>query len=337
MDILKQNVGIDISKDKFSVSLVVLMKNMQTKRLKYKEFDNTLEGIENFFSWSHTNKIEGFDLHYTMEATGVYYEELAYFLYDKKCAVHVMLPNRVKKFIDSFESKSKTDKIDSELIGIMGVERELPLFKPGSKKVRTMRKLTRERLHLIEEKTMIKNQLHAEKHSVDGLEVIITRMEERIKYIENQMKLVEKDLRELTKKDYRLSDKIDLLTSIPGIAFVTAATVIAETQGFTNISSIKQLSSYAGYDVQLRESGKYKGKTRISKQGNSHIRHCLYMPAIASISHSGSMRKKYDRINKNKASKLIGLTAIQRKLLGLMYTLWKNNTKYDENHMSKAA
>ncbi len=337
MDILKQNVGIDISQDKFSVSLIVLTKSMKTKRLFYKDFNNTLEGIEDFYSWSNNKKIEGFDLHYTMEATGVYYEELAYFLYDKNCPVHVMLPNRVKKFIDSFDSKSKTDKIDSELIGIMGVERELPLFKPGSKKVRTMRKLTRERYHLIKEKTMIKNQLHAEKHSVDRLEVIITRMKERIAYIDNQIKLVEKDLRDLTKKDDHLSEKIDLLTSIPGIAFVTAATVIAETQGFTNISSIKQLSSYAGYDVQLRESGKYKGKTRISKQGNSHIRHCLYMPAITSISHSGNMRKKYDRINKNKSSKLIGLTAIQRKLLGLMYTLWKNNTKYDENYMLKAA
>ena len=47
-------------------------------------------------------------------------------------------------------------------------------------------------------------------------------------------------------------------------------TVIAETKGFAEISSIKQLSSYAGYDVQLRASGKWEGKSRISKKGNSN-------------------------------------------------------------------
>ncbi len=127
------------------------------------------------------------------------------------------------------------------------------------------------------------------------------------------------------------------MTSIPGIGFIAATTVVSETQGFSNITSIKQLSSYAGYDVKLRESRKYIGKTRISKQGNSYIRQILYMPALSSISHASSMRNFYDRVNKNKTSRLIGITAVQRKLLGLMYTLWKKDTKYDADYMQATA
>ncbi len=337
MEVLKQNVGIDISKDNFSVSLVVLTKNFDTKRLHYKEFSNNSTGILSFFSWSNKHKIKDLELHYTMEATGVYYEELAYYLYSQNQQVHVLLPNRAKKFMDSLSYKSKTDKIDSELLGIMGVQRNLPPFKLGSISIRKMRKLTRERNHLVEEKTMIKNQLHAENHSVDGLKSSISRMEDRIFYITEQIKEVERELTQVIKKESYLSNKIAIITSLPGIGFITAATVVAETQGFCNINSIKQLTSYSGYDVKIRESGKYKGKTKISKQGNSYIRGCLYMPAITSISNSKAIREFYDRVNENKASKLIGLTAVQRKLLSLIYTLWKKDEKYDENKMLKVA
>ncbi len=337
MKILKQNVGIDMSKDSFAASLVVLTNELKTKRLFYKEFSNDAEGISSFYRWAHQHKTADMILHYTMEATGVYYESLAYYLYARSERVHVLLPTRVKKFIDSLESKSKTDKIDSELIGKMGVERDLPDFQIGSLEVRKMRKLTRERMHLVAEKTVIKNQLHAERHSADRMLTSIKRMEERISYIEQQIKQIEQELNKLVKADAYLNKKIDVLTSIPGIGFIAATTVISETQGFSNITSIKQLSSYSGYDVKLRESGKYKGKTRISKQGNSHIRHILYMPALASISHAKGIRNFYDRVNKNKASRLIGITAVQRKLLSLMYTLWKKDTKYDANYMQETA
>ncbi len=337
MKVLKQNVGIDVSKASFSVSLIVLTDDLKSNCLFYCEFPNDLQGINSFYTWSQKHKIPDVDLHYTMEATGVYYESLAYYLYARQEQVHVLLPTRVKKFIDSLEGKSKTDKIDSALIGQMGVERNLDCFKLGSPKVRQMRKLIRERLHLVEEKTVIKNQLHAEHHSADSLLTSIERMEARIAYIEQQIKLVAQEIASLIKEDEYLYNKVDLLTSIPGIGFITATTVIAETQGFSNITSIKQLSSYAGYDVKLKESGKYIGKAKISKQGNSYIRQSLYMPAITSISYSKSMRNFYDRVNKNKASTLIGMTAVQRKLLALMYTLWKKDMKYDENYTSKVA
>lgn len=336
MKILKQNAGIDIAKDSFAVSLVVLKENLESERLIYSEFTNDSKGIESFYSWAKKHKKPNVEMHYTMEATGVYHESLAYYLYHRQEQVHILLPTRVKKFIDSTVGKSKTDKIDSELIGRMGLERKLANFKLGSPLVRQIRKLTRERKSLVDEKTVIKNQLHAEQHSANKLSSSIERMQNRIAYIEEQIKLVEAEAALLIKEDDFLARKIKLMTSIPGVGFVTAATVIAETQGFSNINSIKQLSSYAGYDVKQRESGKYKGKTRISKQGNSHIRQILYMPAISSISHDKAIRNFYDRVNKNKASTLIGLTAVQRKLLGLMYTLWKKDMKYDKNYLLNA-
>lgn len=71
--------------------------------------------------------------------------------------------------------------------------------------------------------------------------------------------------------------------TIPGINFVTAITVIAETDGFANINGRRQLVSYVGLDVIMKESGTLSWRPHISKRGSVHIRAALYMAAVASI------------------------------------------------------
>ncbi|MGO4919166.1 transposase, partial [Maribacter spongiicola] len=97
----------------------------------------------------------------------------------------------------------------------------------------------------------------------------------RLKLLNTQIAAVEEDMRLVISKNKVLKRKLDYLISIPGISFISAASVIGETLGFesiVNVFNAKQFASYAGYDVVLRESGNFKGKTRISKKGNSHIR-----------------------------------------------------------------
>jgi transposase len=84
-------------------------------------------------------------------------------------------------------------------------------------------------------------------------------------------------------------------------------------------------------DVRQNQSGKKEGKSKISKQGNNFIRHALYMPALSSSLHNADLKVFYNRVNMNKPSKKVGVTAVARKLLVLMYTLWKNDSEYVVN------
>ena len=136
-------------------------------------------------------------------------------------------------------------------------------------------------------------------------------------------------MHELISKNEVLRKKINFMVSIPGISFISAATVIGETLGFESITNAKQLASYAGYDVVLRESGNFKGKTRISKKGNSHIRAALHMPSMTCVRCNPTLKQFYKRLKPKKAKPLVALVAVQRKLLILMYTLWKNEEVYD--------
>ena len=335
MKLLRQNSGIDMAKDTFVAGFTTIDLEQNVMQKRPKTFNNNIAGYVEFSNWTAKYQSNDIQMNFTMEATGVYYEGLAYFLHEKSKRVSVLLPNTVKKFGESLNVKSKTDKIDAKILGQMGVERILPEWKVSSKIYRELKSLTRERQRLVENRTAVKNQVHAEKHTAHPMKTIITRMENHIKYLDKQITSIEKELeRKVSKNDF-VSEKIKKVTTIPGIAFITAVTVAGETQGFDNFTSSRQLSSFAGYDIQLKESGNFKGKTKISKKGNSHIRRAMYMPALSTIGHTKTYKKIYDRLYERKENGLIAGTAIQRKLLGLIYTLWKNNTIFIDNYESK--
>lgn len=334
--LLRQNSGIDIAKDTFVAGYTTIDTQHNIQQKQSKTFKNNLSGFVEYLNWIENLASKELEMNFTMEATGVYYEGLAYFLYEQGKRVSVLLPNTVKKFGESLNLKSKTDKIDATTkLGQMGVERILPEWKLSSSIYRELRSLTRERQRLVENRTAIKNQLHAEKHTARPMKSIIERMEAHIEFINKQIASIEKELKEKVSKDNYVSEKIKKVTTTPGLSFLTVVTVVAEAQGFDNFTNLKQLNSYAGYDIQIKESGKFKGRTRISKKGNSHIRRALYMPSLSVIGHSQTYKQIYNRLYEKKGNGLIAGTAIQRKLLGLIYTLWKNDTEFIDNYQEK--
>jgi transposase len=333
--ILKQNVGVDLDKEKFEAAFTVISAHMDTSVVATRKFENREQGLANFIDWLRKHSWENMPVHVTMEATGVYYELLAYRLVEQQFPVHVMLPNKAKKFAQSLDMKSKTDKLDAKALGKMGVERKLREWQPASENLRGLRFLTRERESLINEKTRASNALHALNHSYGAPEKSIARYESQIDFLEARIKEVEKDIHSLIQEDEVLGPKVQRIVTTPGLNISTVAVLIAETNGFAAINNIKQLVSYAGYDPRIQESGQWKGHSKISKQGNSHIRRALYFPALSFKQHSNWHGKFYERLKARKEKGMVAAVALQRKLLIVAYVLWKNNDvfrpQYAEN------
>jgi len=335
MKTIKINVGLDISKDSFDASIIKMLEDLKQKVAANKKFKNNHDGFMQLKAWVFDKIKDEVEIHFTMEATGVYYEGLAYFLHESKYIVHVVLPNKAKKFIESLDIKSKTDKLDAQSLGRMGVERHLRVWNPCSVKLKSIRFLTRERESIIHHRTMLKNQLHALMLSVGESETSIARTQELITFIDNQVTTIEKEIKALISKDIELSRKSEILLTIPGIGITTIATVVAETNGFASIENKKQLTSYAGYDIKIRESGAWKGKPKISKKGNSHIRAALYFPAFTVSRLNEEIKEDYERIKNKKKLAMVANTTIQRKLLCLMYTLWKTEKEFKGNYQKE--
>ncbi|HFC00170.1 MAG TPA: IS110 family transposase [Phaeodactylibacter sp.] len=334
MQIIKQNVGIDVDSKELKVSLQMLNSDLSIKVKGSRKFKNTLKGFEALKEWSNKRRAKDLVLNVTMEATGVYYENLAYYFEEQDdYKVHVVLPNTSNAYMKSLNLKSKTDEIDAKALGQMGLERKLDTWQPISTQMRDLKKLVRERLRLSREKTMISNQLHAESASYCPSTTAFARYKKRIFFINEQIKEIEKELQQVINKDEELKERIESVCTAKGIRMITAVGIIAEFNGFILFKNRNQIVSYAGYDVIKNESGtSIRGKTKMSKKGNSYVRQILYMPAMSAAVNDEHHKAYYLRIVSKTGIKMKGNVAIQRKLLLLIYTLFTNNVEYNAKH-----
>lgn len=331
MEITKESVGIDVSKD----TLEVIFKSQTEKSVTIKgghKFDNTYQGFEQLLAWCNKREASN-NVIYVMEATGVYHEDLLYFLHKSGKQVAIELPQRMRYYAKSKGIKTKNDHVDSGVISDYGIERNLKTWQPPSPKFQSLRDLSREHTTLTELKTVVKNRLHAALYSHDKEKKVIDRLQAQIKFYEQQLAEIEDDIKSIIREDEGLKEKIGKVATIKGIGIFTIVKILAETGGFYLFNNIKQLISYAGLDVIENQSGNHKGKTRISKKGNSKLRTVLYMPALSAIRCNQQMKKFNDRIMETHQFKKQGIVAVMRKLLILVYTLWKKGEEYESEYV----
>jgi transposase len=301
-----------------------------------KKFDNTKSGFNQLIRWATSELDKDIPVVFLMEATGVYHEELAHHLHRIGKKVHVVLPNKFKHFVASLNIKSKTDAIDAKLLARFGVEREHRPWSPAEPLMKHMRHLSRYRVQLQEQKTAISNILHSKDHSHGVPSEIKKSNKKVIAFLEREIERLDKEMEKLVKSDPQIRSKLNDLCTIPGCAITTAAAIVAETNGFKEFSSAKQLTSYAGYDIVHKESGtSVMSPTRISKKGNRYIRHHIYLPAMSASTHIPEFNALKERIKDNTKIPMKAQVAIQRKLLILMYTIWKTGTVYEKDHHQK--
>ena len=329
----RQCVGIDISKDKFTACLYMYDRGSDvgccTEGI---DFSHNKTGFNQLVKWSRREAQKGFPLPFLMEPTSTYYEKLAYHLHKIGQKVYIVLPNKARKFCEYEGIKTKTDPMDARCLALMGcVSRKLRPWEPPKAIYRELRQLTRLRADLTKMQTQLLNHIE----SVDHMESVDKNVrkcyEKLLDCVGKELEKNGKDIEAKVAQDKELQGRVKRIATAKGIRANTVVSVIAETEGFHLINNRKQLTSYAGLDVVAKQSGKDDPKHIISKRGNANIRAALYMPALSAARCNRQMKEAYGRIcDKHPDAKMIGVTAIMRRLLLLIYTLWKNGEEYDE-------
>lgn len=328
---LRQVCGIDMSSKKFDVCFRQQSPDGKNLIKGTRSFKNNSFGFAEYLNWTDKRKSSN-DLVHVVEATGVYHENLCYFLYENSQKVSVQLAQKAKYFIKSLNIKTKTDVVDASALAQMGLSRELRIWEPLSKDFRNIRDLSRTLVRLKKHVLVVNSQIHALRSAHQSNEQSLAIMQE---LHDTQNKLVdtcEKKIYELIEQDGQLSSRIGKITQIKGVNKITVIKLLAETDGFRSVKSIRSLVSYAGLDVVQNESGLYRGKSKISKKGNAYIRTALYMPSMSAIQHDPKSKNTYERLNERLPKKKQSLIAVMRKLLITIYTLWNNNEDYNPNH-----
>lgn len=325
---LKQCLGIDVSMKKIDCCLSFYTEDLKIKVVATSGFENNPDGFVKLREWLNRKQEDSLALHVNMEATGTYHEEAAYFLASMGYRLSVIQPSKGKQYARSLDEKNKTDKIDAGMLARMGLERELSFWNRSNERLRLLKRMSRERIGLVRDRNALTNQLHALNHSFEAFRDSIERLKDRIALATKQLSEIEAQMRVMTEGDPELFKRTKHAITIPGVNFVTAITVIAETDGFANVANRRQLVSYVGLDVVMKESGTLKWKPRISKRGNAYIRAGLYMAAVSSIIHNKTLKIYFNRLKDNGKPGKTGIVALERKLLILIFTLYKNEQDF---------
>lgn len=319
-------LGIDIAKVKFNVCLLNL-----SGKLKHKVFSNTAAGFEQLSAW--LVRQDSPRVHACLEATGTYGEALSLYLHQHGHTVSVMNPAAIKAFAASRLSRTKTDRVDAELIARFCLAHQPPPWTPPAPEVRELQALVRRLESLIEMRVAEENRLSS------GVTVaaVRTSVEEMILHLKEQIARTEKLIRKHIDQHPGLQQQSKLLNSIPGIANTTAAVLLAEVPDIKQYRSARQVAAFAGLVPRERQSGSsVKGRVRLSKIGNARLRKALYFPAITALRCSAFFQHWAQGLRERGKSKMSVIGAVMRKLIHIAYGVLKSGRPFDPE-IAKAA
>jgi transposase len=331
---IKYSLGVDFSMKIFHVCLSVIDLEQTVKVKASRKFENNENGFKELHVWLRKHyKQQEVPLDIVMEATGVYYERCAMYLYKQGLTVIVVLPTKAKRYLQSKGLKSKNDKIDAKGLAQMGAEQKLEPWQPMSDFYYQLRSLTRHYESLQDIRINLKNQLHADNAGMYVNKQVSKQLNKLIETVDKQIADIEISIQKHIASDNMVQEKVNAVMKIKGVGLITVATLLAEANGFLLFKNAAQLVSYAGYDVVENQSGNHIGKTRISKKGNCHIRRILHLPAFNVIRYEVSpFLSLYNRTLERHHTKMKSYVAVQKKLLVIVYGLWKTNSAFDANY-----
>lgn len=318
-------LGIDIAKLKFNVCLI-----REDGRLKHKAFANTQAGFAQLSAWLAANGAA--QVHACLEATGTYGEALATYLADASHQVSVINPAAIKAYAGCQLSRTKTDKVDAELIARFCLTQRPPVWTPDPPQIRALQALVRRLDALIEMHTMEQNRLAA-----GALTAAVEHsLRDHLRYLDAEIKRTESAIKEHIGNHPTLKADRDLLLSIPGIGEATTARLLAEID-FRRHDSARSAAAFTGLVPRLRQSGtSVRGKARLSKVGSPRVRHALYFPAVTAIRCSPPIKEWARSLRERGKCEMQIIGAVMRKLIHLAYGVLKTGKPYDPLYTKNA-
>jgi transposase len=329
--LLKQVVGIDVGIKELVVSIGRMHDDLVPEVYGHHNFANTTKGFEALVAWVDKRSESLMPVAFVVEATGVYHEKLTYFLHERAKGIHIVLSTKISAYHRTLDIVTETDKTASETITKFGLIRKLQPWERPKPIFKKLQQLTRERGQLIHSRTQLKNKLHAEESEAEPNAGSISRLNRQMEFLNTQKEEIEGEVRSLLDSDEIVKGTVGNICSIPGIGQLTAVVVLAETNGFELIRNIRQLASYAGFDIKEKVSGtSVRRRPKISKRGNRYLRKAMHFPAMTAIQYDNKFKLLFDRLVAKHGIKMKAIVAVGRKQLELMYVLFKRGTVYEE-------
>lgn len=250
------------------------------------------------------------------EPTGPYHGALERALARANLPVVKVNPRQARRFAEATGKLAKTDRMDATLLARMGALLQLEARPVHGEVIAELKQLHIAREALVKDRTAAKNRGKA-----ISLAVLKRQNAERLKHIEQQIAAVEAEIECRIKDCPELAARFVILTSIPGVARLTAFVLLIEMPELGTMEA-GQAASLSGLAPVARQSGRWTGKAFI-RGGRANVRQALYMPALVAMRFNPDLKAKYTQlVGAGKPAK-VAITAIMRKLVVMANALLK--------------
>lgn len=327
-------VGVDVSKRRFDVAW---LRDAENDKVKTRVFDNTPDGFERFGQWleKHTGQSIR-ECHVMMEATGIYHEALAYWLYEAGSRVYVKNPAHVRAFAKSWGRRSKNDRKDSVIIARFLESRRHRQWQPEPPEVRQLKALL-SRLHALSD-DIVREENRLEKARIQNASKIVS---DSIRSMIRQLKAERERLVEQIDDHFDQHPKLNQdrkrLETIPGIGPALSREIIAIIRS-RDFKKARELAAFVGTVPIYEDSGDtVRGASRLNKIGPGHFRAKLYMATVVAKQHNPSVKAHYERMRARGKAPMSALGAAMRKLVHIAFGVVKNQCDYQPEGALKTA
>jgi len=258
-----------------------------------------------------------------IEPTSSYHLEFVEKAHAMGFEVYLINPRQLAHYRQAVDIRNKTDPLDAWLLAryLARESDSLRAFKPQCAEAQQLWSLLKRRAAAIRARTQLKQSFAVIKLSIKALLSEIQRVLDRI------------DQRMLTLiRQLGWWSDYQRCLSIPGIGKLNAAALVTVFHRGA-FASADAFISFIGFDICVRESGKFKGKSKLSKRGESEIRRLLYCATQGARSYQ--LFDDFYQKQLNKGLPKIGVKcALARKLARIAFALMTSQQKFKKQEIA---
>lgn len=256
-----------------------------------------------------------------VEATNTYHEKLVELAHRQGVTVYLISGYQLKRYGESLGQRMRTDAVDAKLLARM-LDREIDQlrpYEPRSPQQTQLRRLLKRRALLVKQQLQLSQSLTGM-----GLDASLKSLQRRYREI---LLLIDKRLARLA-NELGWRAELARLRSIPGIGPLTALALL-EAWHSGSFTHRDPYIAFLGLDVKTKDSGRHRGRRRLTKQGNPEVRRLLFNAAMAATKSGQHFAQTYQDLQSRGFSKIQALVIVCRKLARLAFVLLKNQSSFN--------
>jgi transposase len=326
--------GIDIAARSFDM---VLRKQGQNQKVI--SFEQSPKGYNTAIATLKKQPVERI----VMEATGVYYLDLAVALHQAGLPVCVINPKSFRHFAALTLTGSKTDPVDSALLAEYAQRMEPALWQAPDPSALSLRDIGRQINRLVFARTQAKNRLHALMAKQASSPLVIEDEQAGIDMLDRRIERLKQGALDCIAQSPTLTQQLNCMMAAKGIVQTSALSILCELCVLPETMKAPQVSRHAGLDIRLTQSGSSVSRpSRLSKTGNAYLRSALFMPAMIAVRHDPMAKAFYHSLIARGKKKIQAICAVMRKYLTGLWACIRSRTPFDasllfnQSHLNNA-